>query len=68
MLRFYLTDEQRQRLHAMIDRARAAMKAIEGYDEARINRLCRLLADLSFTTKLSCPRPKFFVRDDLPGL
>ncbi|MDR3436578.1 hypothetical protein, partial [Telmatospirillum sp.] len=38
-----LTDEQRQDLMAMIDRARAAMKALEGWDEARINRLCQAM-------------------------
>jgi sulfoacetaldehyde dehydrogenase len=38
-----VSDEQRQQLHAMIARARAAMKAIEDYDEARINRLCQAM-------------------------
>ena len=39
-----VSDEQRQQLQAMLARARAAMQAIEGYDEARINRLCQAMA------------------------
>jgi sulfoacetaldehyde dehydrogenase len=36
-----VTEEQRQGLQAMVARARAAMQAIEGYDEARLIRLCQ---------------------------
>ena len=39
-----VSDEQRQQLQGMLAKARAAMKAIEGYDEARINRLCQAMA------------------------
>jgi sulfoacetaldehyde dehydrogenase len=38
-----VSDEQRQQLQAMIATARAAMQAIEGYDEARLNRLCQAM-------------------------
>src|ERR1035437_2747797 len=39
-----LTDEQRAYLHGLLARARAAMLAMEGYDQARIDRLCQAVA------------------------
>jgi sulfoacetaldehyde dehydrogenase len=39
-----LTDEQRLYVQGLLGKARAAMKAIEGYDQARIDRLCQALA------------------------
>jgi sulfoacetaldehyde dehydrogenase len=39
-----VTDEQRLEMRAMLARARAAMQAIEDWDEARINRVCQALA------------------------
>jgi sulfoacetaldehyde dehydrogenase len=39
-----VSDEQRANLRAMVAKARAAMKAIEDYDEGRINRLCQAMA------------------------
>lgn len=38
-----VTGEQRSDLQEMLVRARAAMKAIEGYDQAKIDRLCQAL-------------------------
>ena len=37
-------DEQRAYLRALLAKARAAMKAIENYDESRIDRLCQAVA------------------------
>lgn len=39
-----LSDEQRTQVREMLARARAAMKEIENYDQARVDRLCQALA------------------------
>jgi sulfoacetaldehyde dehydrogenase len=38
-----VTEEQRAYLRDLVAKARAAMKAIEGYDQAKIDRLCQAL-------------------------
>jgi len=39
-----LSDEQRTQVREMLARARAAMKAIENYDQAQVDRLCQAVA------------------------
>ncbi len=39
-----ITEEQKQEIQEMLGRARAAMAAIEDYDQARVDRLCQALA------------------------
>lgn len=39
-----LTPEQKAELEELFDRARAALKIIEGYDQCRVDRLCRAVA------------------------
>jgi sulfoacetaldehyde dehydrogenase len=39
-----ITDEEQQICAAMIARARAAMAAVDSYDQARVDRLCRAIA------------------------
>lgn len=36
-----ITEEERQYVHALLSKARAAMKAIESFDQAAVDRLCR---------------------------
>jgi sulfoacetaldehyde dehydrogenase len=38
-----LTEDERQYARALLDRARAAMKAIEHYDQAQVDRLCQAI-------------------------
>ncbi len=39
-----LTDEERAAAQALLTRARAAMAAVDGYDQARVDRLCQAVA------------------------
>ena len=39
-----ITSEERQHAHALLERARAAMRAVEHYDQAAVDRLCRGIA------------------------
>jgi len=39
-----ITAEETDVVHALVDRARAAMRAIDGYDQATVDRLCRAVA------------------------
>jgi sulfoacetaldehyde dehydrogenase len=39
-----ITEEQRQELDAAFERAREALAVIEGYDQARVDRLCQAVA------------------------
>ena len=39
-----LTDEERAAVQALLTRARAAMAAVDGYDQARVDRLCQAVA------------------------
>jgi sulfoacetaldehyde dehydrogenase len=39
-----ITEEEKQQAKEMLARARAAMKAIEDYDQARVDRLCQAVA------------------------
>src|SRR6185295_2337017 len=36
-----ITEDEKQYAQSLLERARAAMKAIEGYDQARVDRLCQ---------------------------
>lgn len=38
-----ITEEQKQEIQEMLGKARAAMKAIENYDQARVDRLCQAI-------------------------
>lgn len=38
-----ITEEQKQEVQQMVDRARAAMEAIKNYDQAKVDRLCQAL-------------------------
>src|SRR5688500_4609896 len=38
-----LTAEERETTHSLLRRARAAMKAVESYDQARVDRLCQAI-------------------------
>jgi sulfoacetaldehyde dehydrogenase len=38
------TDEEKQTARALLEKARSAMKAIESYDQAAVDRLCRAIA------------------------
>jgi sulfoacetaldehyde dehydrogenase len=39
-----ITDDEKQAAHGLLDRARAAMRAIEHYDQPAVDRLCRAIA------------------------
>src|SRR5262245_55966620 len=39
-----LTDDERASARALLERARAAMAAIDDYDQARVDRLCQAIA------------------------
>jgi sulfoacetaldehyde dehydrogenase len=39
-----LTDEEKQTARTLLENARSAMKAIEGYDQATVDRLCQAIA------------------------
>jgi sulfoacetaldehyde dehydrogenase len=39
-----ITEDERQIAHGLLDRARAAMRAIEHYDQPAVDRLCRAIA------------------------
>jgi sulfoacetaldehyde dehydrogenase len=39
-----ITSEERQHAHGLLERARAAMRAVEHYDQAAVDRLCRAIA------------------------
>src|SRR5215469_5213587 len=39
-----LTPDERQYGHELLERARAAMRAVENYDQAAVDRLCRAIA------------------------
>src|SRR5262252_6656177 len=46
-----LTPEERQSAHELLERARAAMRAIEKYDQAAVDRLCRAIAWATYHEK-----------------
>ena len=50
-----ITPEQIQMLDEMIERARAALKIIEGYDQERVDRLCQAVAAAVYPLKVWGP-------------
>src|SRR6185295_11350813 len=52
-----ITEDEKQYAQSLLERARAAMKAIEGYDQARVDRLCQAVgwatANASTFTRLA---------------
>jgi sulfoacetaldehyde dehydrogenase len=38
-----ITEEERTLAHAILEKARAAMRAVEGYDQAQVDRLCQAI-------------------------
>src|SRR5262245_52010136 len=39
-----ITEDEKKHARALLDRARAAMRAIEDYDQERVDRLCQAVA------------------------
>ncbi len=48
-----ITEEEKQAAHELVERARAAMKCIEDYDQARVDRLCQAVGGRPPTRKRS---------------